>query len=95
MLLGNFHLQLRDVRAIATKFYHVLLPHKSKTLLHDCKIISLDREEKWKRAEGGGKRRRKWREEVEDVTLVMAKPTITTRETKQWNTAAERLETRA
>ncbi len=27
---------MRDVRAIAVKFYHVFLPHKSKTLLHDC-----------------------------------------------------------
>lgn len=34
-----FHLQLRDIRAVGVKFYHVLYPKEKSSLLKDCKLL--------------------------------------------------------
>lgn len=38
MFIANFfYLQLRDIRAVGVKFYHVLYPKEKSSLLKDCK----------------------------------------------------------
>lgn len=34
-----FFLQLRDLKAVGIKFWHVLYPKQSKTLLKECKYL--------------------------------------------------------
>lgn len=35
----------RDLMAICKKFYYVFLPHESRTLLRDCALITIRRNE--------------------------------------------------
>lgn len=39
-LMQKFSFQMRDLRAVGTKFYHVLYPKEKKALLKECEYIS-------------------------------------------------------